>query len=157
MNPRSNWALYGAGMVLVASFALTGSVYAQTKEEVDKLAADWGAAANKGDAKAIAALYTEDTVRFNEDGGNVIGRAALEAMWAPYFAGQGKGSKFTVKIGSIHPVGAGVAVIEGTYEQSSAQGDKVSGTWVNTIVKKGRAWLIASNAIYSQPSTPPKR
>ena len=49
------------------------------------------AAANRGDAVGIAALYEEDAVMAYPPGGQTVGRAAIQALWeqvlaqAPHF------------------------------------------------------------------------
>jgi len=147
-------------LALAVSLAFMGSASAQTKDAaLDKLAADWTAGFAKADAKALAALYTEDAVRVTPEGGQSIGRAAIEKEFASNFSGPWKGTKITIKVGGLHPVGAGVAVNEGSYEVSGIHGPdgkpapNAMGHYVNTIVKKGDAWIIASNAgIPPQPA-----
>lgn len=49
------------------------------------------AAANRGDAAGVAALYEEDAVMAYPPGGQTVGRAAIQALWervlaqAPHF------------------------------------------------------------------------
>ena len=47
--------------IFVACFLLSASpAWAQAKSSIDKLNAEWMAAFNKGDAKALAGMYTPD-------------------------------------------------------------------------------------------------
>lgn len=142
-----------ARVVLVVTIAVLGAApaWAQAKDPaLDKLVADWTAAFGKGDAKALAALYTENAVRSTPEGGTVIGRAAIEKEFTANFAGPWKGAKIAITVGKTYPVGAGVAVSEGTWEVAATgpDGEPMSprGRYVNTIVKKSGAWVIASNA-----------
>jgi uncharacterized protein (TIGR02246 family) len=154
-----------AGIVLAVSIgvlcAAVAPASAQTKDPaLDKLAADWAAAFHKGDAKALAGFYTEDAVRSSQEGGTVIGRAAIEKEFAANFTGPWKGAKINIKIGSTHPVGPDIAVNEGTWEVSGTGPDgkpmTLKGSYVNTIVKKGGAWVIASNAAVPSAPAPAK-
>jgi uncharacterized protein (TIGR02246 family) len=142
------------GAVLSLSLAVLGTglapASAQSKDPtLDKLAADWTAAFNRGDAKALAAFYTENAVRASQEAGTVTSRAAIEKEFAANFAGPWKGAKVSVKVGSTHPVGADIAVNEGAWEVNGTGPDgkamTMKGTYVNTIVKKNGAWVIASN------------
>ena len=153
-----------AGIVLAVAVAVLGAALApasaQTKDPaLDKLAADWAAAFGKGDAKTLASFYTENAVRMTPEGGTVIGRAAIEKEFAANLAGPWKGAKIAIKIGSTHTVGADISVNEGTWEVSGATGPDgkpmtLRGNYVNTIVKKGGAWVIASNAATPPAPTP---
>ena len=136
------------------------SASAQTKDPaVDKLVADWTAAFAKADAKTLATLYTENAIRVTPDGGRVVGRDAIAKEFATAFAGPWKGAKIKISIGDVHPVGADVAVGEGTYEVMGTGPDgkplSIKGSYVNTMVKKGGAWVLASNAAVL-PAAPPK-
>lgn len=143
-----------AGMVLAVCIAVLGAglvpAGAQAKDPaLDKLVADWTAAFAKGDAKALAGFYTDDAVRSSQEG-TKVGRAAIEKEFAANFAGQWKGATIAVKAGSSHPVGTDIAVNEGTWEVSGTGPDgkpmKTSGYYINTLVKRAGAWVIASNA-----------
>jgi len=154
-----------ACLALAGSMAFLGAglapAAAQTKDPaLDKLAADWAAAFAKGDAKALAGFYTENAVRVS-DGGKAVGRAAIEKEFVSNFAGPWKGTKITINVGSTQQVSTDVAVNEGTYEVTGAltpegkAAPPLKGAYLNTIVKKGGAWILASNV--ALPSQPPAK
>ena len=143
---------------LLATGASTASPQA-ADPALDKLAADWTAAFHRADAKALAAMYTENAVRVTPEAGKVVGRAAIEKEFVTNFAGPWKGAKIAIKLGTTQAVSADIAVNEGTYVVSNIQGPDgkplppVSGSYVNTIVKKNGAWVLASNAaVLPQPA-----
>jgi uncharacterized protein (TIGR02246 family) len=152
------------GLAVSVALLAAGSVplRAQAKDPaLEKLAADWAAAFAKGDAKTLASYYTENAIRMTPEGGTLVGRAAIEKEFATNVAGPWKGAKIAIKLGSTHSVGADVAVNEGTWEVSGATGPdgkplSLKGNYLNTIVKKGGAWMIASNAAAPPAPAPAK-
>src|SRR5262245_32923893 len=56
------------------------------EDAIRKASAELTAALEKGDAKALAALWTEEGEYVADDGTTVRGRAALEAAYAKFFA-----------------------------------------------------------------------
>ena len=151
-------------LVLAASVAALAmgltSASAQTKDPaVDKLAADWAAAFGRADAKALAGFYTENAVRITQEGGKVVGRSAIEKEFAANFTGPFKGTKIKIKVGAIEAVTPDVAVNEGTYEVTGVMmpdgkaAPPVRGSYLNTIVKRNGAWVLASTA--GIPPKPP--
>ena len=60
---------------------------AQTKAQIQQLNDQWMAAFNKGDAAAVAAMYTADAYLLPAGGAMVQGRAAIEAVWKQQMAG----------------------------------------------------------------------
>ncbi|MCU0768336.1 MAG: nuclear transport factor 2 family protein [Burkholderiaceae bacterium] len=152
-----------ARVVLVAAIAVLGAApaWAQAKDPaLEKLVANWTAAFDKGDAKALAGFYTENAVRSTREAGTVIGRTAIEKEFTANFAGPWKGARIAITVGKTYPAGAGVAVSEGTWEVTATGPDgkpmPLKGTYVNTIVKKAGAWVIASNATVPSASAPAK-
>lgn len=153
---RARIVLAGTLLLLAAG---TSPALAQAKDPaMDKLAADWAATFAKGDAKALAGFYTENGVRVTPEGGTVVGRAAIEKEFAAALAGPWKGAKIAIHVGSIQHLTADIAVNEGTYEVMGTGPDgkplSVKGSYLNTIVKKGGAWVIASNAAVLPPPPP---
>jgi uncharacterized protein (TIGR02246 family) len=125
---------------------------------LDKLVSEWAAAYHSGDAKALAGFYTEDAVRVSQEGGTADGRAAIEKEFAANFKGPWKGAKITIDVGSLYPLGPDIAVNEGTWEVTATDPDgkpmTISGYYVNTLVKKSGAWMIASNAVVPRAPDP---
>ena len=142
-----------SGMV-TAVFMLTFSpAWAQSKDPaLDKLLADFSAAFGRADAKALASLFTADAVRLTP-GGTAVGSAAIEKQFSADLAGIFKGGKIKIVPGTTTAISADIKVNEGAYEVSSMKGadgkpiPPLSGRYVNTLVKKGGGYLIASNAV----------
>jgi uncharacterized protein (TIGR02246 family) len=66
-----------AGLML----ALAAPASAQSKAEMQKLNDKWAEAFNKGDAAAVAAMYTEDAYLLPAGAEMVKGRSAIEGFW----------------------------------------------------------------------------
>jgi uncharacterized protein (TIGR02246 family) len=64
-------------LVLAATPAL-----AQSQKAIQKLEDQWGAAFNKGDAAAVAAMYTDDAYVLPAGAPMQHGTAAIQAFWA---------------------------------------------------------------------------
>ena len=123
---------------------VAGAAMAQKADaEIQKLADQYAAAVNKGDAKAVAALYTADAVRLGPDGQLVIGQAAIEKQHAAALGGPQKGVKLTLRQGRTQTVTPDVVISEGTYETSGGAGPS-KGRYVNTVVRQGGQWRLAS-------------
>ena len=57
------------------------SALAQSKAVIQKLDEKWAEAFNKGDAAAVAAMYTEDAYVLPPGAEMVKGRSAIESLW----------------------------------------------------------------------------
>ncbi len=86
-----------------------------TPDAATELRNSWIAAAERDDAAAVAAMYTEDAIFLTSDGGTLNGRAAIKAELAESFK-----------------AGSGLTVTE---ESSEVAGDIVysTGEWKQTI------------------------
>jgi uncharacterized protein (TIGR02246 family) len=139
-----------AAVVLAFSF----TVLAQKPDpDVQKVAAAYEAAFNKGDSKALTAMYTADALRVGPDGKLLAGRKDIEGSYVTSFAGPLKGAKLTLTLDRAVSVTPDVKVIEGTFSLAGAMPTK--GRYVNTIVRQGGQWLLA--AVNARPDTPPAK
>ena len=71
------------GIILLAGAILlmTTPALAQSKTEIQQLNDKWAAAFNKGDAAAVAALYTADAYLLPAGAEMIKGRPAIEGFW----------------------------------------------------------------------------
>ena len=133
-----------ASIAIALILGVAGAAMAQKPDaEMQKLTEQYAAASNKGDAKGVAALYTADAVRLGPDGQVVTGQAAIEKQHAAAYAGPQKGAKVTLRHGRTHTVTPDVVIIEGTYE-STGGATPSKGRYVNTVVRQGGQWRLAS-------------
>jgi uncharacterized protein (TIGR02246 family) len=147
-------------MSWIAAIVLAGlsvvSVGAQKPDpDAQKIIDQYTAAFNKGDAKGVAALYTADATRVGPDGQLLTGRAAVEKSYADGFAGAIKGSTLSIQQGRVQVVTPDVKIMEGRFATTGAAG--VKGRYVNTAVRQGGAWLLASVVTILDPPPPPAK
>jgi uncharacterized protein (TIGR02246 family) len=139
----------------VACLAFVGLARAQSADPaLVKLARDYEKAWATGDAAAVAAHYTENTLSVNADGVQ-HGRAELQKRMAANFAGPWKGSTIAIHIGKSQSLGPNMSLNEGTYEVKAIGPDGkpmlLNGHYLNTLEKKGGAWVIAGNMAFPPP------
>ena len=97
---------------LVLCFGLlTTPALAQTTAQIQKLNDQWVAAFNKGDAAAVAAMYTIDAYVLPDGREMVKGRPAIEALWKQQMAGATVEKITTL---DVKPLGANAAREIGT-------------------------------------------
>ena len=148
---KASWI---TAIVLVA-LSMAVDVSAQKPDpDAQKLADAYQAAFNKGDAKALAALYAAEATRVGPDAQLIVGRAAIEKLYTDGFAGLLKGSTLALQPGTTHAVTPTVKVMEGRYTTGGAAAGK--GRYINTIIRQGSSWLIASLVTIPDPPAPPK-
>jgi uncharacterized protein (TIGR02246 family) len=90
---------------------LTTPALAQTTAQIQKLNDQWMAAFNKGDAAAVAAMYTIDAYVLPDGREMVKGRPAIEALWKQQMAGATVEQITTL---DVKPLGANAAREIGT-------------------------------------------
>jgi uncharacterized protein (TIGR02246 family) len=101
-------------------------------------------AVSNGDAKAIGALFVEDSDLVDQAGAMHHGRAAIEERYQRLFEGPYKGAQANLEITSIRFVRPEIAIIDGTYElngMTSADGI-VKGMYTNVSVKENGQWMV---------------
>jgi uncharacterized protein (TIGR02246 family) len=122
------------------------------RKVVQNLVDTWEKAAQMKDAAAIAALYTENTMRVTPDG-ILYGRAAVEKNFAEALK---VFSDIKLKLDQVHVVNDGAIQSTGMWSgtvQTPNGAVPANGFWGVTDVKDGGAWK-ASLDVYNM-ATPP--
>jgi uncharacterized protein (TIGR02246 family) len=68
-------------MLVVCSILVAGPAAARSKATIQKADDKWAEAFNKGDAGALAAMYTEDAYVLPPGAEMMKGRSAIEVFW----------------------------------------------------------------------------
>jgi len=140
----------------LSCLALAAAASAQAGDPgLEKLARSYEQAWAKGDAAGVAAHYAENALSVNADGVQ-HGRAAVQASLAKNFAGPWKGTTLVVHLGKSQPLGPDTVLHEGTYEVVGVKGPDgkpvpIHGSYLNTVVKKAGAYLIAGHMAFAPP------
>jgi uncharacterized protein (TIGR02246 family) len=131
-------------VMIIGLLSLGSPALAQNKAAIEKLNDAWTAAFNKGDAAAVAALYTEDAYVLPPGSGMVKGRAAIEAFWRQA-AQQMSDAKLTTV--DVLPLGRSAAREIGTVtlKTKSQPPQEILGKYVVVWRKIGRDWKLATD------------
>ena len=131
-------------VIIIGCLSLGSPALAQNKATIEKLNEVWTAAFNKGDAAAVAALYTEDAYVLPPGSAMVKGRAAIEAFWRQA-AQQMSDAKLTTI--DVLPLGRSAAREVGTVtlKTKSQPPQEVVGKYVVVWRKIGRDWKLATD------------
>ena len=131
-------------LTIMGLLSLGSPAVAQNKATLEKLNDAWTAAFNKGDAAAVAALYTEDAYVLPPGSAMVKGRAAIEAFWRQA-AQQMSDPKLTTI--DVLPLGRSAAREIGTVtlKTKSQPPQEVVGKYVVVWRKIGRDWKLATD------------
>jgi uncharacterized protein (TIGR02246 family) len=106
--------------------------------------ADFIAAFNKGDAKAVAAFWTPDGTYVDPVGHQHKGREAIQQLYEKVFAAR-KGAKLTIHVTSAKQLSPDVAVEDGITEVTSAEGGPpTAARFTAVVVKKDAKWYLES-------------
>jgi uncharacterized protein (TIGR02246 family) len=117
---------------------------ADDKTAIAKSADAFVDAFHKGDARAVAAVFTTDAVLADENGQQARGRQAIEKRFAELFS-QYKGLKLGIESLSLNFITPDVAIEEGNttlFPQDGAPPRRTKFT--NVHVKKDGKWLLSS-------------
>jgi uncharacterized protein (TIGR02246 family) len=130
--------------MIIGCLSVGSPALAQNKATIEKLNDVWTAAFNKGDAAAVAALYTEDAYVLPPGSAMVKGRAAIEAFWRQA-AQQMSDAKLTTV--DVLPLGRSAAREIGTVtlKTKSQPPQEVVGKYVVVWRKIGRDWKLATD------------
>lgn len=75
-------AIFQSLVAAVAFLAFAAPALAQSKSAIQKFEDQWGAAFNKGDAAAVAAMYTEDAYLLPAGAPLAHGRDDIQKFWS---------------------------------------------------------------------------
>ena len=131
-------------VVIIGCLSVGSPALAQNRATIEKLSDAWTAAFNKGDAAAVATLYTEDAYVLPPGSAMVKGRAAIEAFWRQA-AQQMSDAKLTTV--DVLPLGRSAAREIGTVtlKTKSQPPQEVVGKYVVVWRKIGRDWKLATD------------
>jgi uncharacterized protein (TIGR02246 family) len=146
--------------IVMVLFALAGQISAQGSSPADEKAVrsnvdEWVAAHNKGDAKAIAQLVTEDIEEVEPDGRHTKGRAAYEKGLASWFASRQGTPSLSVTTVFVRFLKPDVAIAGGTWTATGGAAGPEKGSWMATYVQQGGKWLTSGGLAATAP--PPTR
>ena len=116
----------------------------QDRATIEKLNEAWTAAFNKGDAAAVATLYTEDAHLLPPGAEMVKGRAAIEAFWRQAAQQLGDAKLTTL---DVLPLGPNAAREIGTVtlKAKSQPPQEITGKYVVVWRKVGPDWKLATD------------
>ncbi|HEY7427626.1 MAG TPA: SgcJ/EcaC family oxidoreductase [Gemmataceae bacterium] len=110
---------------------------------VRKASADFIKMVEKGDAKAVAASWTEDGEYIGDDGTTIRGRAAIEAAYAKAFA-RNKKLKIEITVESIRFPSKDTAIEEGYAKSYKGNSEYPTASRYSVLhVREGGRWLMA--------------
>ena len=135
-------ASFAVGLGLAVCVGLFASpALAQSKAEIQQLNDQWAAAFNKGDAAAVAAMYTEDAYVLPAGAAMVKGRAAIEALWREDMKQIGDPKITTL---DVKPLGAGAAreIGTATFKTKSQPPQEVTVKYAVVWQKEGGKWKL---------------
>jgi uncharacterized protein (TIGR02246 family) len=116
---------------------------ADDEAAIRKASADFIKLLERGDAKAVAASWTEEGEYIGDDGTTIRGRAAIEAAYSKAFAKK-KNPKVEITIESIRFPSKDTAVEEGYAKIYKADADHPTTARYSVLhVREGGEWLMA--------------
>ncbi|HET7600663.1 MAG TPA: SgcJ/EcaC family oxidoreductase [Gemmatimonadales bacterium] len=127
-------------VVLALAFPLPGAAQSgDLRGQIAKMSQAWQTAYNKGDAAALAALYTEDATVMAPGAEPASGHAAIQSLFAADIA---KGAKNTLTLADANGSGD-YAVETGKWEAKSTGGKHLDhGSYMTFYKKTAGGWKI---------------
>ena len=132
-------ALIAGCLILYAAPAL-----AQDKATIEKLNDAWTAAFNKGDAAAVAAMYTEDAYVLPPGAELIKGRTAIEGFWRQAAQQIGDAKLTTVDVLPLGP-GAAREIGKVALKTKSQPPQEIVGKYAVVWLKVGGDWKLATD------------
>src|SRR6187399_368166 len=111
---------------------------------IQQSAAAFREAFNRGDAKAVAALWTKDGEFIDADGQRFEGRAAIEKQYSAFFAAH-PAAKITLFVDAIRPLSDSAAIEDGhSSVEDAASGQAGFARYTVVHVKSDGNWSMSS-------------
>jgi uncharacterized protein (TIGR02246 family) len=118
---------------------------------------------NRGDARATAAMFTEDGDLISGTGDHLVGHAQIEKFLANLVATLAKGTKFIGQVTSVRFAGSDVAVLTADggwlYPGDSSISEKNRGLQTMVAFRRGGRWHVVHfqrTRIAPPPAAPTK-
>jgi uncharacterized protein (TIGR02246 family) len=133
-------------IAIIVGCAILGAtpVFAQDKATIVKLNDAWAAAFNKGDASAVAAMYTEDAFVLPPGAEMVKGRAAIEAFWRQAAQQMGDAKFTTIDVLALGP-GASREIGTVSLKSKSQPPQEITAKYAVVWRKVGGKWKLATD------------
>jgi uncharacterized protein (TIGR02246 family) len=113
------------------------------EDAIRKSSEDFAKAFEKGDAKVVAAFWTEDGEYIDEDGTTLRGRKAIEAAYAKLFA-KSKKMRLEINLESIRFPSKDTAIEEGYAKSYKGNSEHPTASRYSVLhVREGGKWLMA--------------
>ncbi len=150
--------------IVSVAFA-TQALAAASKDEdaIKARVAEFIAAMNKGDGKAMGAFWTEDAMLVNPAGVSGKGPAEIEKIMGADMNGVLKGAKMEMKLVDYRAAGKDAAWVELEHSVTGAMtpdGKPMPPMTFHVpalLVKKGKTWMIAEARPYAYLPGPPAK
>jgi uncharacterized protein (TIGR02246 family) len=143
---------------LIAAGRLLAGAEERKADEKDQAAqgrrAEFIAAFNRGDARAVGSFWTPDATYVDQVGREYKGRTAIEQLYEKVFAAR-KGAKLTIHVTSAKQVSPDVTLEDGVTEVTPSEGGLgTSAQFSAVLVKKDGEWYVQSvhESVYHPPS-----
>ena len=121
-------------------------------QSITQLDKDYEAAYSRGDANAVAALYTSDA-EYGDEGGKVVsGRDLIEKLLAEEFASN-PGTRLETEVKSVRPLSPDVVVEKGIATLSEPDGPQGTSSYVAVYVKRAGTWKISQLSETTVPTS----
>ncbi len=130
------------------------------EEAIRKPVADFAAAWNADDARAMAMMWTDDGDLVQPGGRMTRGRSEIEKRLAEEHSFFYKGSQFTSTVDSIRFIRPDVAVVDGAWQAVGVRAPNgkelpaLKGLYTLVVSKKGGKWQAVSSRTMV-PAAPP--
>jgi uncharacterized protein (TIGR02246 family) len=120
-----------------------GNAQETDREAIAKAARSFIAAFENGDAKAVAAHWTESGEYVSDDGTTIRGRADIEKEYAELFAKKKMAAKVAVDVDSIRFPSRDTAIEEGHFKIRYGKELAVASKYTILHVRENGKWLMA--------------